>query len=140
MSKLFIDTAYLIALLSPTDELHVKATQLSEWIVADDISLVTTRAVLLEVGNALSKQRSRRMAAGFLRLLEQNDAIEIVPMTDDLYFKALSLFESRMDKEWGLVDCVSCIVMRERKIERVLTADKHFQQMGFQVLLRDESR
>ncbi|MEL6778344.1 MAG: hypothetical protein AAFO06_13905, partial [Cyanobacteria bacterium J06597_16] len=64
-----------------------------------------------------------------------NKSIEIVPLSESLYFKALSLFQDRMDKEWGLVDCVSFIVMKERGITQALTCDQHFQQMGFQALL-----
>ena len=138
MNKLFLDTAYLIALLSPTDKFHRKAAQLSEWIVSKNIYIVTTRAVLLEVGNALSKQPTRQIAVGVLHSFEQNEAGEIVPMSEGLYFKSFALFESRMDKEWGLVDCVSCVVMREQGITQVLTADRHFQQMGFWALLLDD--
>jgi predicted nucleic acid-binding protein len=39
--------------------------------------------------------------------------------------------------EWGLVDCISFIVMQNRGITDALTADIHFQQAGFRALLRD---
>ncbi len=42
-----------------------------------------------------------------------------------------------MDKEWGLVDCVSFVVMREHGIEAALTTDRHFIQAGFRALLRE---
>ncbi|MFM5956954.1 MAG: PIN domain-containing protein, partial [Dolichospermum sp.] len=42
----------------------------------------------------------------------------------------------REDKEWGLVDCISFIVMQDRGITDALTADTHFQQAGFRALLR----
>jgi uncharacterized protein len=40
-----------------------------------------------------------------------------------------------MDKEWGLTDCVSFVVMQERKLTHALTTDRHFSQAGFADLL-----
>jgi len=40
------------------------------------------------------------------------------------------------DKTWGLVDCVSFVVMRDAGILDSLTTDKHFEQAGFRALLR----
>jgi uncharacterized protein len=135
MTKVFLDTAYFIALVSTSDAFHLKAYELSQWVADSHIETVTTRAVLLEVGNALSKRRYRQAAARLLESIERNVDIEVVPLTESLYVQALALFKSRADKEWGLVDCVSCIVMQEQGISEVLTADSHFQQMGFRALL-----
>lgn len=63
--------------------------------------------------------------------------VEVVPLTKELFISALRLFQSRSDKEWGIVDCLSCIVIQTYGITDVLTTDKHFQQMGFRVLLRE---
>jgi len=46
------------------------------------------------------------------------------------------LFNQRIDKQWSLVDCISFVVMRERKLSAALTADHHFSQAGFKVLLK----
>jgi uncharacterized protein len=47
----------------------------------------------------------------------------------------LELFRNRPDKEWGLVDCISFVVMTEKGIAQALTADQHFNQAGFKALL-----
>ena len=39
------------------------------------------------------------------------------------------------DKEWGLVDCSSIIVAREREITEVFSTDRHFKQASFTILL-----
>jgi predicted nucleic acid-binding protein len=44
------------------------------------------------------------------------------------------MFEQYADKTWGLVDCVSFLVMREMKITAVLGFDRHFVQAGFRLL------
>ena len=62
--------------------------------------------------------------------------IEIVPMTEQLYSRAFGLYQSRPDKEWGLIDCVSFVVMHDHKLIEALTTDEHFEQAGFKALLR----
>lgn len=61
--------------------------------------------------------------------------VNVVPLTPDLLGRALQLYAARPDKDWGLTDCVSFEVMRERGIEEALAADQHFIQAGFRALL-----
>ena len=42
----------------------------------------------------------------------------------------------RQDKNWSSVDCTSFAVMTERGLTDALTADHHFEQAGFTVLLK----
>ena len=90
-----------------------------------------------EIGNALAKQRYRDAASQLLEALESDPQVEIVPLAEQLYARALQLYRERPDKEWGLTDCVSFVVMQDRGITEALTADEHFQQTGFRVLLRE---
>ena len=53
--NIFLDTAFAIALSIETDTFHNKAMNLSRQIEAGEVRLVTTRAILLEIGNALAK-------------------------------------------------------------------------------------
>ena len=138
MTEIFLDAAYAIALSSPKDKFHNRAIQLAEQLEKSNIQIVTTRAVLLEIGNALSRQRYRAASVQLLVALEADPTVEIVPLTDQLYVRALKLYRDRPDKEWGMVDCISFIVMEDRGIPNALTTDNHFQQAGFHVLLRED--
>lgn len=40
-----------------------------------------------------------------------------------------------MDKEWGMTDCISFVVMQDMGIIDALTTDDHFRQAGFRALL-----
>jgi predicted nucleic acid-binding protein len=137
-NKVFLDTAYAIALSVESDEHHERAEELAEQLEAEQTRLVTTRAILLEIGNALSKKRYRKAAVELLDALEQDPQVEIVPLSEELFERALELFRNRPDKQWGLVDCVSFIVMQEHGLTEALTTDEHFEQAGFRALLRDE--
>ncbi len=136
MAEVFLDTAYAIALSSPGDLFHQRAIQLAEQIEQQNIRLVTTRAVILEIGNALSKQRYRSAAIRLLDAVEADPAVEIVPLSEQLYARSLGLYRERPDKDWGLTDCISFVVMRERGIIEALTTDEHFQQASFRALMR----
>lgn len=135
-NQYFVDTGFLIALAAPRDRLHAQALSLAQRVRDDEASLLTTRAVLLELGAALSGLRHRAIAAGMLRAIEADPAIEIVAWDDSLYSDALELFAQYQDKEWSLADCLSFVVMRARGLTEALSADHHFEQMGFASLLR----
>jgi predicted nucleic acid-binding protein len=135
-NEVFLDTAYAIALSSEKDRYHHRALELAEQLEKAGTRLITTRAVQLEIGNALSRQRYRYAAIRLLDSLESDPTVEIISLSEELYAQALELYCKRRDKEWGLVDCVSFVVMTKRKITEALTTDEHFQQAGFQVLLQ----
>jgi predicted nucleic acid-binding protein len=134
-NEIFLDSAFAIALSSKTDTYHDKALQISENL--DETVLVTTRAILLEIGNALSKLPYRKACVELLNSMETDENVLIIPVSDELYTKGLTLFAKRTDKEWGLIDCISFVVMQERDIDQALTTDTHFQQAGFHALMRE---
>lgn len=85
--RVFLDTAYAVALASATDEFHPQASGLAAELESSSIGLLTYR--------------------------------------------------EPPDKEWGLTDRVSFVVMQAREIADALTTDEHFQQAGFRALLRE---
>lgn len=134
--EVFLDTGFAIALSSPRDAHHDLAVQISEQLEINQTSLVTTQAVIIEVGNALSKQAFRHAAIELIESLTQDPSAEIVPISEHLYASAFDLYRNRRDKEWGLTDCISFVVMEERGLTAALTVDRHFEQAGFQALMR----
>ncbi|MFH0998193.1 MAG: PIN domain-containing protein [Pseudomonadota bacterium] len=131
---IFVDTSYFLALVNSHDEFHQHASILGDQIEA---KLITTEAVLTEIGNALAKSQWRELAVVTLNDLRDDEDVEILSITPQLFSKALKFYSSRMDKEWGLTDCISFVVMKERKLTDALTTDHHFEQAGFKSLLRD---
>jgi uncharacterized protein len=136
MAEVFLDTSFAIALSATTDQSHARAVDLANQLEENGTRLVTTQAILLEIGNALAKQRYRVAAIQLLESLVSDPNVEIVPLSSDLYNAAFNLFRNRLDKQWGLIDCVSFVVMQERGISEALTTDDHFNQAGFQALLK----
>lgn len=131
----FLDSSYIIALAVPGDEFHQRAVEISRQIEKSGGELVTTRAVILEIGNALARQRYRRAAVKLLQALHSDPTVRVVPLSERLYRQAHNLYINRPDKEWGLTDCCSFVVMQNDGLREALTADEHFRQAGFRALL-----
>lgn len=138
MNEIFLDTSFAIAVVSKKDQLYQKANVWLDKIEASNISVITTQAILLEIGNALFKSAFRQVGIGLLKHYENDPNTKIISLTNEIYNKAFELFSDRQDKEWGLIDCVSFVVMQEQEITEALTADEHFIQAGFRALLREE--
>ncbi len=135
--KVFLDTAFVVALVSPADKYHEKAKRLSRQIERGGISLVTTRAIMIEIGDAMSEQRTRNAEAVILQALEEDENLKIVQSSEEKYRRAFALYRSRPDKEWGMTDCISFVVITGEKITDALTTDTHFPQAGFVALMRE---
>ncbi|HEV7224282.1 MAG TPA: hypothetical protein VGN42_16355 [Pirellulales bacterium] len=65
-----------------------------------------------------------------------NPGIEFVESSQQLLNDGLRLHADRQDKAWSLTDCTSIIVRQQRSITRALAYDHHFEQAGFESLLR----
>jgi uncharacterized protein len=139
MTSWFIDTGFAIALCVRRDRFHAKAALLASEIERDAIPLVTTHAVVLEIGAALSKLDVRADSAMLMRALLTDASVLVLPSDAVRMNKALTLFEQRPDKEWSLCDCTSFVVMQELGITQALSTDHHFDQAGFTALLLQES-
>lgn len=135
MNRTFIDTSYPVALASERDEDHARAIELS--VLYNGAPLITTDCVILEIGNSLARNYRNQALITINNFLTSRE-IEVVPLDRPLLQKALKLYRNRSDKTWGLVDCVSFVVMRDRGIEDALTSDGHFQQAGFRALMGDD--
>ena len=62
--------------------------------------------------------------------------MELVWVTDSLNQEAIGLLEARFDKDYSLCDAVSFVLMKQRGLREALTTDHHFEQEGFERLLK----
>ena len=89
--------------------------------------------------NTFSKAIWRPIAHRIIEALQQSvtmDAATIVHIDPELWQRGWQLFTERPDKDWGLTDCFSFIVMKDYGVKQAFTADRHFEQAGFVRLLK----
>jgi len=133
--KVFVDTVAWIALLNISDGLHTPAQQIINDLRQQNVRLVTTEFVLIEVADALSAPAVRAHTVAFINGLRQLAILHIVPASSSLLADGWTLYSQRPDKAWSLTDCTSFVVMTHEHMTRAFTSDHHFEQAGFVKLL-----
>ena len=131
ISQAFLDTGFVIALINERDQYHQQALDLAD--IYEQYLLVITDAVFLEIANALSLNYKQE-AIQVIEELNSSENVEVVRLMPELFERAFDLYKKRQDKSWGLVDCLSFIIMQDQNINFALSFDQHFIQAGFQLL------
>jgi len=135
MEQVFVDTAAWIALLNTSDRLHHQAQRMMRELEQERAHLVTTELVLVELADSLAAASIRGRTVAFVAGLRQLPILRIIPAQQSLLADAWTLYGQRADKDWGLTDCSSFVVMTREQIVRAFTSDRHFQQAGFIALM-----
>lgn len=135
MRRVFVDTHYWVAIISPTDQWREKS--LTASFAMGDARLLTTDEILTETLNYFSKARTelRQKAVSEVRTILMNQNVEVVSCSHIAFLNAVEFYENRPDKGYSLTDCISMNICRERGISDILTHDDHFRQEGFTILL-----
>ena len=133
MNAVFEDTSYYLALLNPDDEYAAAAAEYTAGFAG---RIVTTAWVLTELANFLAHGYNRSLFLSLLDDLRGDGRVTIIEPTQDWFEQGLALFARRPDKDWSLTDCISFAVTQREGLTEALTADRHFEQAGFTVLLR----
>jgi predicted nucleic acid-binding protein len=132
----FVDTAFWVALPWPRDPYHVRATAWRHYVNRQRIRLITPELVWWEFLNSLAAPKTRGGAASIWIRARQDKNLEILPASPESLDAAFKLYTSRSDKGWSFTDCHSFVAMQSHGLTAVLTTDLHFQQAGFDPLLR----
>ncbi len=135
MTAVFADTAFYVALLSNRDALHHRAVQ---FLAGYAGRILTTEFVLLETANFNARPADRQRFVDLVAQIRSDPQSQFIAATSDLFARGVDLFAKRPDKYWSLTDCTSFIVMTDHHLTDALTADEHFEQAGFRILLNPE--
>jgi len=133
MSAVFADTSFFVAYLNPRDESHDLA---HEYMTSFPETILTTAWVLVELGNYLAQGRNRRLFIPLVRQFSADRRSQILPANQELFTQGFALYGKRSDKNWSFTDCISFVVMKQESLIDALTGDHHFEQAGFNALLK----
>jgi predicted nucleic acid-binding protein len=133
MTACFGDSYFFIALLFENDNAHAAA---QSWAANLTGHLYTSTWVLTEVADALAMPGRRERFAPFLKFLLDNSSVTVVSADQALFDRGVSLYNQRLDKMWSLTDCISFVIMQDHGLRDALTGDHHFEQAGFNVLMK----
>jgi uncharacterized protein len=133
LKTVFVDTSFYIAVINRKDRWHSLA---NEYLDQYDELLLTSDFVLVEVGNWISHSGERNLFNSLVSDIESDRNTTVIGASHDWFKSGLSLYARRPDKDWSLTDCISIEIMNRHGLREALTTDHHFEQSGFEVLLK----
>jgi predicted nucleic acid-binding protein len=137
MNEVFVDTSGWANAFVKTEPYYTEASTLVKQWQQYNQRVVTTNYVLSELIPLFVRMGVPRASGlNYIAILRSVDWVEIVHIDNSLDEKAWQLLANRLDKEWSHVDAASFVVMEERGMTEALTADHHFEQAGFERLLK----
>lgn len=134
MRGLFVDTAGWMACADGADPAHAAAREARDGALRDGELLVTTDYVVDETLTLLRMRIGLPAAEAWWKQVEKSPRIRWEWVDPGRSEKARQAFFRHRDRAWSFTDCTSLVVMKELRLKRALTTDRHFSQMGFQAV------
>jgi hypothetical protein len=129
---LFVDTAGWMMLADAADPRHRKAaTARDRWLEEGGI-LLSTDYVLDETLTLLRFRLGLDAAEAWWNQVEDSPRLVWEGIDPNRAEKARRWMFRWRDKEFSFTDCTSFVVMKERRLRKALTSDRHFKQAGFE--------
>ena len=103
-----------VALGNQDDIWHQDAIDICQELARENALILTTDAVLVEVLNTFSKVAWRSIARRLIEAVWESVEIgtaRVLHVDEALWRRGWQLFLDRADKDWGLTDCISFVVM-----------------------------
>jgi len=133
--EVFADTSGLYALVDKNDACHAPAREAVAEILREGRRLVVTDYVIDESVTLAKARGGARVADRVLDLVERSQGIRIEWIGPDRFAATRAFFRKHADHAYSFTDCSSFVVMRELRLDRALTTDRHFVEAGMEVLL-----
>lgn len=140
MKALFVDTAGWMACADAADPVHEAACRARDAALEQGCLLVTTDYVADETLTLIRMRLGLPAAEAWWRQVEGSSRVRWERIDEIRAERARHAFFRHRDKEYSFTDCTSLVVMNELRLKQALTTDRHFVQMGFQVVPRSPAR
>lgn len=136
MSTILVDTSALVAIVNARDNLHTKAENIHKELIYSGCQFITSSAIITELINYYSSALLIPLAINLINVIEEAHNWEVVFVDAELYKAGFELRVKMTDKDWSMTDCITMVLAKHRKITRIFTNDHHFEQAGFEILLK----
>ena len=134
-TDIFVDTSGFYSLLVSRDDRHPQASRLLGEARRHKRRFTTTDYVLDETATLLRARGHGHLVPVLLETVFASAACT-VHWTDEDRFRATSdFFLKHDDQAWSFTDCLSFVVMKDKRLHESLTKDAHFREAGFEPLL-----
>lgn len=131
---IFIDTGAFLARYIQNDQHHAQAISLWEKLSLKKDSCFTSNFVLDEMFTLLARRAGYTFAASRARNIYSSEKLTILRPDHEDEENAIALFEKYADQKISFTDCISFVLMRREHLKTTFSFDKHFSQVGFEIL------
>ena len=129
---IFVDTSAWYAVEVEDDVNHEAACKFLSNIASGKQGVsITTDYVLDEALTLMRSRRDLTSATAFINKIRKSKSVRVFWIDEDLFERALIIFQKSDHKSWSFTDCTSFALMRELSISEAFTFDRHFKEAGF---------
>ena len=133
-NEIFIDTCVFYALISGNDQItKISKEILDELINEYNFKFFTSSCIKCETLTKL-KKIGVSYCNTFLDLVDELKC-EVIDIDRNIKEKAMQIFWSYSDKQWSIIDCTSIVLITNKKLFYVFSADHHFSEAGLSPLI-----
>ena len=133
MNAVFVDTGGWMACADRADPAHTACTAARDQMLEARLGLITTDYVVDETLTLIRVRLGLGAANAWWKQIDGSVRLRWERVESDRFERARHLFFQYRDKDLSFTDCTSVAIMRELKLTTVLTTDRHFHQVGFEV-------
>jgi predicted nucleic acid-binding protein len=131
---IFIDTGAFLARYLLKDQHHRRAVAVWKKLGSNRENCVTSNFVLDETFTLLGRRAGYGFAVQRAKNIYASQALTIYRPNREDEIKALQYFSKYADQHVRFTDCISFVLMKREKINRVFSFDRHFEFAGFYVI------
>ena len=131
---IFIDTGAFLARYLRNDQHHRSAVSVWEKLGSNRDNCITSNFVLDEMFTLLGRRAGHGFAVQRAKNIYASQALTICRPDREDEIKALQFFSKYADQHVSFTDCISFVLMKRGKINRVFSFDKHFELAGVQAI------
>ncbi len=131
---IFIDTGAFLARHLRNDQYHPNAVAVWENLDSNREDCLTSNFVLDETFTLLGRRAGYSFAVQRAKNIYASRALAICRPDREDEINALQFFSKYADQQISFTDCISFVLMKREKINRVFSFDRHFEFAGFHVI------
>ncbi|MGZ8899437.1 MAG: type II toxin-antitoxin system VapC family toxin [Limisphaerales bacterium] len=127
MRRVFIDSAFWIALRLRKDPQNNQAQKIARWLGVNRCTLIVTPFIFAESHAYFCRSEIRHQVVSDFWA---NPAVVFEQPSYKDQEQALNILKEHGDKTYSFADAISFVVMMRLGLQEVVTFDRHFHQFG----------
>src|SRR5437867_3565942 len=107
----FVDASAWVAITNAKDRYHDEALRVYRRLLRSAETLITSTWTAYEAITIVKTKLGYSQAERLWERMQRPSVVDLVTVDETIEAEALGLFWEYKDKDWGVVDCASLVVM-----------------------------